>query len=258
MEKVVRNLKSMTMSKILFSVLTIVLICSKAYGQHADSLQVRKLLITTSAFDYLPGKLNEANFNIGAEKMVANNISLYANVGVIHSYGPSGGGYFQLSSLSTSGYKLQFEGRYYLNRHKIFDPAVLLFWPHIFQYKSQSLKNSGYYFALHASWQQTNTEREETAFDPLYPASDFKYLHNEYKVGRSALGMHIKFGYQSIKSYGLVIDYFVGLGGQYINSSSEDKLGSNDDKDWPWNKKFDEGSGVFLSPVYQVRIGWGF
>lgn len=61
------------MSKALFSVMIITIICSAAYGQQADSLKVKKLIITTSAFDYIPGKLNAANFNIGAEKMVANN-----------------------------------------------------------------------------------------------------------------------------------------------------------------------------------------
>ncbi len=233
-------------------------ICRVAYGQQADSLQVKKLVITTSLFDYFPGKLNSANFNMGAEKMVANYTSVYANVGVIHSYGPINDTWFQIANRKTSGFRFQLEGRRYLNRHKIFDPAVLLFWPHIFQYKSQSLQNSGYYFALHSSYQQTNTEREESIPDLSLPASDFKYILNDYKVARSVAKIHLKFGYQSIKRYGLVIDYSVGLGGQYISSSSEGKLGSDDDKDWPWNKKFDDGSGFFLSPVYQVRVGWGF
>ncbi len=238
----------------------ITIICSAAYGQQADSLKVKKLVITTSVFDYFPGKLNAANFNIGAEKMVANNTSVYANVGVIHSYGPIGDTWFQLANNKTTGFRFQLEGRRYLNRHKIFDPAVLLFWPHIFQYKSQSLQNSGYYYALHASFQQTNTEREEIIYELSsgFPYPDYPYVLNEYKVERSATRMHLKFGYQSIKRYGLVIDYSVGLGGQYISSSAEGKLGSDDDKDWPWSKQFDEGSGFFLSPIYQVRIGWGF
>lgn len=137
---------------------------------------------------------------------------------------------------------------------------MLLFWPHIFQYKSQSLQNSGYYYALHASFQLTNTEREEiiSELSSGSPYQYYEYTQNKYNVERSATRMHLKFGYQSIKSYGLVIDYSVGLGGQYISSSAEGKLGFDDDKDWPWNKEFDEGSGFFLSPVYQVRIGWGF
>ena len=250
--------KSLKMSKAQFSVMILAIFCSVAYGQQADSLQVKKLVITTSVFDYFPGTLNSANFNIGAEKMVANYTSVYANLGVIHSYGGIDDTWFQIANKKTSGFRFQLEGRRYLNRHKIFDPAVLLFWPHIFQYKSQSLQNSGYYFALHTSYQQTNTEREEIFSDPSYPTSDFKYIHNDYKVERSAIKMHVKFGYQCIKSYGMVVDYSVGLGGQYINSSSEGKLGTDDDKDWPWNKEFDDGSGFFFSPVYQIRIGWGF
>lgn len=248
----------MKIRKALFLVMILAIIYGSAHGQRADSLTVKKLVLTTSVFDYFPGKLNSANFNIGAEKMLANYTSVYANVGVIQSYGGIDDTWFQIANRKTSGFRFQLEGRHYLNRHKIFDPAVLLFWPHIFQYKSQSLRNSGYYFALHSSYQQTNTEREETIPDPSYPPSDFKYAQNDYKVERSVIKMHLKFGYQCIKRYGLVIDYSVGLGGQYINSSSEGKLGSDDDKDWPWNKKFDDGSGFFLSPVYQVRIGWGF
>lgn len=245
---------------VLLTIIIIVVTYIAACAQQVDTISVKKLVITTSALEYLPIRLNAGNFNLGAEMYLSNNYSLNANVGVIQSYGSSGGNWLQLSAQSTSGFKLQLEGRRYLNRHKIFDPAVLLFWPHIFQYKSQSVQNSGYYFALHAVYQQTNTEREETIFEPStgFPYPDYNTIQNDYVVERSAVGMHLKFGYQSIKSCGLVIDYSVGLGGQYISSSSKDKLGSNTDKDWPWNKDFDEGSGFYFSPVYQVRIGWGF
>lgn len=252
------SIKSLKMSKALFSLMILATICSVAQGQQADSLKVKRLVLTTSVFDYFPGTLNAANFNIGAEKMVAYNTSVYANVGVIQSYGPIGDTWFQIANGKTTGFRFQLEGRRYLNRYKIFDPAVLLFWPHIFQYKSQSLKNSGYYFALHSSYKHTTTKREESISDLSFPAFDYKYIQNDYKVDRSVINMFINFGYQSIKSYGLVIDYSVGLGGKYISSSSEGKLGTDDDKDWPWNKEFDDGSGFFLSPVYQVRLGWGF
>ena len=250
----------MKIREALISILIMTITFGSVHGQQADSLQFKKIVITTSAFDYFPGKLNSANFNIGAERMITNKISIYANVGIIHSYGPIGDNWFQLANKKTSGFRFQLEGRHYLNRHKIFDPAVLLFWPHIFQYKSQSLRNSGYYYALHASFQQTNTEREEIIYENStgFPIPDYPHVLNDYNVERSVAKMHLKFGYQSIKRYGLVIDYSVGLGGQYISSASEGKLGSDDDRDWPWNKEFDKGSGFFLSPIYQVRIGWGF
>jgi hypothetical protein len=231
-------------------------------AQQTDTILLKKIVITTSALEYIPDKLNVGNFNLGAEMFVANNKTINANVGLLKSYGPSDRNWFQLSSQRTTGFKLQLEGRHYLNRHKIFDPAVLLFWPHIFQYKSQSLKNSGYYFALHGAFQHTNTKREETipGLSTGYPFPDYDShsIQNDYTVKRAATRLHVKFGYQSIKSCGLVIDYSVGLGGQYISSSPEGKLGSDNDKDWPTNKFFDEGSGFYLSPVYQIRIGWGF
>jgi hypothetical protein len=226
---------------------------SLSYAQQADTLLLKKIVINTSALEYIPDRLNAGNFNLGAEMFVANNKTIYANVGILQSYGQSDRNWFQLSSQGTTGFKIQLEGRHYLNRHKIFDPVVLLFWPHVFQYKSQSLKNSGYYFALHWAFQHTNTKRVETipGLSTGYPFPDYDShsIQNGYTVKRSATRMHVKFGYQSIKSYGLVIDYSVGLGGQYISSSSKDKLGSNNDKDWPWNKNYDEGSGIYPSFV---------
>lgn len=224
---------------------------SLSYAQQADTLLLKKIVINTSDLEYIPDRLNAGNFNLGAEMFVANNKTIYANLGILQSYGQSDRNWFQLSSQGTTGFKIQLEGRHYLNRHKIFDPAVLLFWPHIFQYKSQSVQNSGYYFALHAAYQQTNTEREENIFGPStgYPYPDYNTIQNDYMVKRSATRMHVKFGYQSIKSYGLVIDYSVGLGGQYISSTAEGKLGSDTEKDWPWNKIFDKGSGFYPSFV---------
>ncbi len=97
--------KSLKMSKALFSLIILATICNVAYGQQADNLQAKKLVITTSVFDYFPGRLNSANFNIGAEKMVANYTSVYANVGVIHSYGAIDDTWFQIANKKTSGFQ---------------------------------------------------------------------------------------------------------------------------------------------------------
>ena len=135
------------------------------YSQTSDTLKAKRVIITTSLTDYLPTiKLNTGNFNIGSEIYLKDRKSIYANFGLIKSYGQPRG-LLSISSLSTQGMKIQIEGRQYLNLHKIFEPAILLFWPHIFQYKSQTLPNTGYYVAIHSSYQWTATKRQETVVD---------------------------------------------------------------------------------------------
>ncbi len=241
----------------VFSVLT--------YAQATDSLKIKRVTITTSVFDYFPTfNLNTGNFNIGTEIYLKNRKSLCANFGIIKSYGQSNG-LLSISSISTQGLKIQVEGRHYINKHKIFEPSLLLFWPHIFQYKSQTLQNTGYYFAVHSFYQWTATDRQETVVDYIdnnpFPNSRH-YKQNIYTVDRNVYGLNIKFGYQCIKKYGLTVDYAVGLGGQFISSSSTNRLGA--DTNWPnsqnenlSNKLFDKGTGFSPNIIYQVRLGWG-
>lgn len=235
------------------------------YSQQMDSLKSKRIVITTSAFEYLPSKLNSGNFNLGTEVYLKNRKSLFMNVGIIKPYGPSGG-WLNVSSLSTQGIKIQVEGRHYLNKHQIFQPAVLLFWPHIFQYKSQTLTNTGYYVAVHSSFQSTSTDRQERVLDYVSntPVPNTKYYKkNIYTVDRSVYAVNIKFGYQCIKKHGLTIDHAAGLGVQYISSSSRNKIGTDDyypnsQKDIPWNKLFNSGVGIYPNLIYQFRLGWAF
>lgn len=232
--------------KVLVTII-LTLFSSYIYSQPGDSLKTDRVIITTSLTDYLPTfKLNTGNFNLGSEIYLKNRNSLYANIGLIKSYGHSRG-LFNISALRTHGMQLQIEGRHYINRHKLFEPAILLFWPHIFQYKSQPLPNTGYYFALHSSWQWTSTDRQE--------------VQNVYTVDRNAIGLNILFGYQCVKRSGLTIDYSVGLGGQYISSSSTNRIGTdtdwpNSEKDYFSNRLFDKGKGFSPSFIYQLRFGW--
>ncbi|NOU48151.1 MAG: hypothetical protein HOO86_13970 [Bacteroidales bacterium] len=226
-------------------------------AQMEHTLKARHVILTTSLLEYLPIPLNSGNFNIGTEFVLKDRKSLYANIGIIRSYSQNAAveRWFNIPSISTKGIKLQIEGRHYLGKHKIFEPAVLLFWPHIFQYKTQTQANTGYYVALASMYQYTATEREEGIdyYNPLYV-----HEQNIYTVYRNAVGLNVKFGYQCIKKYGLVVDYAVGLGGQYISSISANKFGNNDDKDVFLNKPFDEGAGFYPMLTYQIRIGWQF
>lgn len=224
-----------------------------SYSQKADSSQCKRIIIKTSLSEYLHSPfLNTANFNIGIEKQLKNRNSIYGNFGIIQSFGTPKG-WLTLSSLSTKGFKIQIEKRHYISKHKIFEPAILIFWPHIFQYHSQKLENSGYYYSFHYSYQFTKTQREESLSS--YPTIS---KTNIYSVNRNVYRLNFKFGYQCIKGCGLSIDQAIGIGAQFIMSSSQNRHVPNFDEDFPCNKYFDEGSGLCPSLVYQFALGWGF
>lgn len=218
-----------------------------------DSLLYKHLNITTTLTDYLLfSNINIYSINLGSEFYLKNRKSLSANFGLINSYGPSGGSLFSLSSIKTQGMKFQIEVRHYFKKFKLFKPAIMLFWLHIFQYKSQMLQNSGYYFSIHSSYQYTETDRENYNYSPK----------NIYTVNRSVYALNIKFGYNCIKKYGLTLDYAIGLGAKYINSNSSNtgtnSSWPNNEKDIPWNKLFNSGSGFYPNIIYQFKIGWAF
>jgi hypothetical protein len=110
---------------------------------------------------------------------------------------------------------------------------------------------------VHSSFQSTVTERRETV-DTYIGNDQFIYWQNYYSVNRDVYALNVKFGYQCIKKGGITVDYAVGLGGQYISSSSDDVIGRHNGNDIPWNKPFDRGCKLYPSFIYQVRVGWGF
>ncbi|MBN4066034.1 hypothetical protein JYT51_01720 [Candidatus Amoebophilus asiaticus] len=208
------------------------------YSQDNYALAFNRVTIATTVTDFLPTlQLNTANINIGTEIYLKNRKSLVFNLGLVKSYGPSRG-WFSISSENTIGLKAQAESRHYLNKHKLFEPAILLFWPHIFQYKTQELENTGYYVAIHSSFQATATDRQETVFDYIDDTpipGTYHYKQNIYTVDRNVVALNVKFGYQCIKKSGLTVDYAIGLGGQYISSSSTNRQGT--DTNYPNSEK---------------------
>ena len=243
----------------------LIAISNLIFSQSKDSLSFKRVTITTSLFDYVPSYLNTYTINIGTEVYLKKRKSIGLNVGYIQPLGPSSG-YFELSSITTSGIKVQVEGKQYLNRRKLVIPAIFLFWPHIFQFKSQDLQNTGYYVAANVSYQNTQTKRQETVVDYIddvpFPNQTY-YKSNIYTVNRNVYALNLKIGYNCIKKQGFTIDYAVGLGAQYVSSSSKNRIGT--DNDWPNSEKdiygkklFDHGDGIYPSFVYQVKLGWAF
>jgi hypothetical protein len=251
--------------KILF---TLILLVSSTFTFPQDIITEyeKKISITTGLFDYFPDKLNSGNFNIGAEINLKGRKSFAANFGYIRSYGSSGG-WFQIPAIGNKGIKIQLEGRHYLDKHKILEPLILLFWPMIFQFNSQENSHTGYYIAASTFYQRTLTERDETVVDYIsdtpYPNS-VHYRVNNFTVERNIIGIHIKFGYKAIKKCGFVVDFSFGPGIQYIESQSYGKAGVNNDREFQFNpdflanKLFDSGSGIFPGFIYTLKIGWSF
>ncbi|MGQ0829129.1 MAG: hypothetical protein ACT4ON_12130 [Bacteroidota bacterium] len=242
----------------------ILLTLAKLHAQNRDSLIFKRFTFTTSVFDYIPNKLNAINFNLGTEIYLQNYKSISANVGLIKSQGASKRN-LRISSLSTKGIKVEIEGKHFINKHKIFQPAILLFWFHIFQFKTQNLENTGYYLTANVFYQNTSTERQEIVanIDNNPFPNSYQYKQNIYSVERYVYGLNVKFGYQCIKQYGLTIDYAVGIGAQYISSYSQNRIGTDNDwpnseRDFPWNKLFDHGSGIYPNFIYQLKLGWAF
>lgn len=249
----------------LFTIFIFLTFSILTYSQSKDSLKSKRVIIAISLFDVFPNNLNAASFNLGTEIYLKNRKSIGLNVGYIKSFEPTGG-YFQLSTLSTKGIKLQVEGKQYLNKRKIFIPALFIFWPHIFQFKTQELQNTGYYVAANFSYQNTKTDRAETVVDYIddipYP-NHTHYKANVYTVDRNAYALNIKFGYNCIKKCGFTLDHVIGLGVQYVSSSSKNRLGT--DASWPNSERelyakklFDHGAAISPSLIYQLKLGWAF
>lgn len=233
------------------------------FSQSGDSIAFNRLSFTTNIIDYFPSiQLNTSNINVGAELYLKNKNSLSVNLGYIKSYGPSSG-WVSINSLNTSGFKLQIERKHYFGKFKIIQPAILVSWPHIFQYNTEQLKNTGYYTSFHLSIKNTKTDRLETILDYIdntpFPNTRH-YKDNIYTVNRSIFSFNIKLGYHCVKAFGLTIDHAIGLGGQYISSISMNKLGlvntyTNAQTELGGRKLFDKGSSLYPSILYQVCFG---
>lgn len=236
-----------------------------SFSQTGDSLRVKKFSITTSVLDYPFARFfNAINYNIEISKAIKNRKAIYVNLGYLKSFAPiekEGFVNFTIpNSLSTKGYKIQLEGRHYLNKHKLFEPSLVLFWLGLFQYKSIVQDNTGYYIAFQSKYQFTETIREEKIVDYIVeePFQQTYYKDNKYTVDRNVLGGYFKFGYNAIKKSGFTVDHAIGIGIANTSSSSKNKLGDSNDTDFPYDKSFDSGGLLHFDWAYSFKIGWSF
>ncbi len=233
-----------------------------SFSQANDSPKVKKYSITTSILDYVSEfrTFNEITYNIEFSFPIKNRNFANLNVGYLKSNENESKKYF-LSAFNnplnkTQGYRIQLEGRHYLNKHKLFEPSLVLFWLGLFQYKSIEQNNTGYYIAFQSKYQFTETNREETVVDYIQEQPYFQtfYKQNNYTVSRNLHGGYFKFGYNAIKKSGFTVDHAIGIGVAYVSSSSKNKLGDGSDFD----KSFDNGSSLNFDWTYSFKIGWSF
>jgi hypothetical protein len=253
-----------------FRYLVIILIFGKnsiSFSQDLkiDSLVVKRVIFSSSLLEYFPNKFNAGNLNFGAEIYLGNRKSILMNFGYLNSYGSSNG-VMQVTAISTSGFRLQLEGKHFLNKRKLFEPAIFVFWPHIFQYNSKNYQNSGYYLSTNLFYQKTLTFNEETVLDYIddqpYPGTSH-YKINEYKTYRKLIGLNFKIGYHCIKKSGFIVDYSIGFGGKYMKYDTQNR--KSDDSNWvdselesAWIKFPNSKSGIFPTVSYQLKLGWSF
>ena len=214
-------------------------------AQEEDSISLKKVNFTTSIFDYIPSSENSGNINLGAEIHLKNRNSILFNIGAIRHFGPreSSPRSILFSHYDRiTGVKIRLEGRRYLNRHKIIEPAILLFTPHMFQFKSEKLENTGYYIAFQTSFQSTKSISFLEVFEP----------ENRITSYDEFISSHAKMGYKCIKKYGLIVDFGFGAGWRYVLRGSVE------------NEAFlrvfsrAKGKGLYLNVIYQLGLGWSF
>ncbi|MBW6482006.1 MAG: hypothetical protein K0B10_02990 [Vicingaceae bacterium] len=236
---------------------------SIGFSQPDDTVKVKKYSITTSLLDYpFASFFNAINYNLELSTIINKQNSFHLSIGYLKSNKPVVDDFlFGIPvSKKTHGYRIQLEGRHYLNKHKLFEPSILLFWLGLCQYNSIVQNNTGYYIAFQTKYQFTETEREEKVVDYIQEQPYFQtfYKQNNYTVDRNVLGSYFKFGYNAIKKSGFTVDHAIGIGVSYVSSSSKNKIGDSNDSDFPYNKSFDSGSSLNFDIAYTFKIGWSF
>ncbi len=228
-----------------------------------DTLATKRLIIKASSFEYLPSLLKTGNINLGAEIYLKNRKSVYANFGVIWPYNFNFYLWDWYSADNYKGWKLQVEGRHYLNKHKIFEPAILLFWPHLLQFNSEELPNTGYYVGLHSSQRFLTSNRTENVIvyneNVPFPNNAQPRLVS-YTLNSTLYGLNLKFGYQAIKKYGFTVDYAVGIGCLFISNTLVNKVGDVPELsrlNYPNLPAYFFGKETGFSPnlMFQLKLG---
>ena len=237
--------------------LFVVLLQTSVSGQETGNQKAPKFTIYTSAFDYFPNQLNSANFNVGLERPFRKNQSIYLNLGLIHSYGPSRG-FISISAEKNIGLNVKAELKKYRNSKTGFLGTL--------PEHTELFPNSGAYHSFEIFSQITQTTRDERGSERIDNGgfAEFNYFNNSYHVNRFALGLQVNWGYKVVRKIGFTRDLTIGLGAQLVHSFSENRI--NGDKSWPNQEKeglivaklFDHGTAILPYVKLRWKLGWSF
>jgi hypothetical protein len=242
-----------------FLVLYILVFSTTLVRSQFDSLPSKKISFHTLTSEYLPSwHLEVINFNLGTELLLKKSKAVCINLGYLSNQKSTSGDFFNVGIYSSKGYRVQIEIKHYLKRKKLIEPLMLVFWPHLLQYKSQTLQNSGYYLSGLMSYQYTSSERTETIANEYNSTNQSQFMSSIYNVNRNSVSLIAKAGYQCIKSFGLLIDVSFGFGAQWLDTKTVGKQSDNFSIEFPWAKPFDTRQGIFPQVRYQIKLGWAF
>jgi len=217
----------------------------------SDSLKSRNFIVKWTYSSMIANVAPHYGFlTLGVEKNISKRISVSADYGYGLDYGPTRGSLVGSNAEEVTGYLIQVESKYYLHRYKFPSAMALIFWPLVFQAKGTVERiNSGYYLSVHGIYKHTDAKKEETI-----PGGT-----NNYNVSRNLAGFHVRLGYQTVKMGGLTFDQAIGFGLRHIASESSNKMGTNNfGTEYLYDKKYDEGSGIYPSVYLNFKIGWSF
>ncbi len=200
-------------------------------SQTNEAEPYKRLVLSTNIFGLAP-HFDDAtsNFNLHTEYYLGNRKSVTFQVGSLYAFKSNMGNYFFMTGEEIKGFRAELEMRRYTMKKKVINPLVLIFWFHLFQYGSQSVENSGYYYGTNISYASIGILED--------PGSDY--------ILRDTYALHAKVGYQCFKEYGLMIDYAIGIGAQYVKNSDHLGSGIMDSKGW----------NIYPSVQYQLRLGF--
>ncbi len=205
-----------------------------------DSLTAKKIIVTTSLTDYIPRVYFQAiRYNIGVEVYLKDRKSIYASLGYIYSNGYKEG-FYRAASYGTQGVRLQVEGRYYFQKHKIY-PAALIILPHLLQFSTQKKLNTGYYTGINTFHERSITHRETP------------HIRTPYDETIKKAGLFSVFGYQCQKKSKLIIDQSIGFGVLILHTKLSNGFSVYDRKTSSFQSDF---TRVLPELFYNFRIGF--
>lgn len=232
-------LKSMKCKLIIFFLAISNLIFAQINRKNNNTTLIFKVNVTS-----LIDVTSFPTVQFSVEQKLSRNFSLNSEVGYqLYTYR-----YTDTTFLSPEGFKVNFEGRYYL--------------PNSFKDKIPKLE--GIYVGLRPFYRQN----QYNAYIPFQTKSDStNWNEDDFGVKNKTYGLCFILGFQKSISHKLIFDFYSGLGVEkriventdiQYNKDSGDILGGTDLMQFLWKFNLSESSGLWGNISFGFRIGYKF